>query len=954
MTKSQRKLLRTTGLMGLLLTAVVVVLDQWDVLTYVERKLGDTRVKHCQFFGPPLTDRIVHVDIGDAAIKTMGQWPWPRSVLSKIVEELNAAGAKVVAFDVMFLEHDRVVPSDSRGADPLAPTSNDLELAKALHDCWRALLPVTFGFTDSHPKDPVYHAAVTELENDLELDEEQLRTRLEASGWKSLDRDLVDAVFIPAREEAMLQRLLTEKQLETEDFAQLRVRLLPGNALLSGSPTQRLLAQEYQKAVGIRLAEKWGRPAPRGIGRPLQAVEIKPNIPVLARAAGYVGSVSFVPEDDGNVRKVPLCIEYQQRIYPQFGFALACAYMGVDFTDPKQVRIQERRVTIHPPGGEQIVVPVSTLYSPGFGYVSMLIDVPWIGHDWLGMYGTDSAGRPKQHLAIDKVWEIREKREALVKNCAQADEGMSRFLKIAGLEPPRALRNKFREYQAHLPPPVDSPQRRQMIQEVRKQFQEDVESETGYRAISKNLALKPKERVNAGNIVAGYDQLGLLPRQIAETQSELDSAFRLVQRDVANRAVLIGWTAEGLTDVWPNPIGANTPGVIAHGTIFNGIITGRLLYRPPRWITVVVTVLLGILTTAAVILMSPWPALGTTAALAATYLAINGIFLYDRHHVILGLAGPVAATAVVWSGSTLFRYILERAERTRITQRFRTYVDPGLVNYVTETEKERLDGEKRECTILFTDLQGFTTLTERLGEGAVHVLGEYMGEMVPAIRACRGYVNKFIGDGIMCLFNALEPDPDHAGGAMAAVVQMNCALASFNERLKARNLPTLVMRAGINTGTVIVGDAGPPHIASDYTALGDGVNLASRLESANKIVGTCTMIGQRTAELLNGRYLLRPIGRLRVVGKTEPVMTYEPLAPSEQANDDQKRLVEATTRIVDLFQAGRFAECIEAIQCAEKRLGSSSKLFELYKTLAERYQHQCPADFRGEIVLGEK
>src|SRR5205814_2875552 len=137
----------------------------------------------------------------------------------------------------------------------------------------------------------------------------------------------------------------------------------------------------------------------------------------------------------------------------------------------------------------------------------------------------------------------------------------------------------------------------------------------------------------------------------------------------------------------------------------------------------------------------------------------------------------------------------------------------------------------------FTDLADFTALSERLKEQTVPLLGEYLGEMVPIIRKRGGYVNKFIGDGIMFFFGAFQPDPRHALDAVESVLEMHEALARFNQRLAREGRPTLMMRAGVNTGEVVVGDSGPPD-ASDFTALGDPVNFASRLESANKAVGT--------------------------------------------------------------------------------------------------------------------
>src|SRR5439155_8265934 len=221
-------------------------------------------------------------------------------------------------------------------------------------------------------------------------------------------------------------------------------------------------------------------------------------------------------------------------------------------------------------------------------------------------------------------------------------------------------------------------------------------------------------------------------------------------------------------------------------------------------------------------------------------------------------------------------------------------LDPKLVSYLVETEI-RFDGEKREMTVVFTDLAGFTALSEKLGERIVPLLNELLGELVPVIRDHhQGYVNKFLGDGIMFFFNAPRLQPTHAADAVATVLDMQTKLAEFNVRLRSRGLPELSMRAGICTGEMIVGDAGGAG-AADYTVLGDSVNLASRLEAANKHTGTRTLMTARTVELLGAQFIVRPVGKLKVVGKEEAVAVYEPLASSRQATPADEKLAQLTT-----------------------------------------------------------
>jgi adenylate cyclase len=309
---------------------------------------------------------------------------------------------------------------------------------------------------------------------------------------------------------------------------------------------------------------------------------------------------------------------------------------------------------------------------------------------------------------------------------------------------------------------------------------------------------------------------------------------------------------------------------------------------------------------------------------------------------------------LVYSVCTVVRMLAEAAERAMITKRFQTYVDPTLVDYVLEhSELEFLKGERRELTVVFTDLAGFTTLSERLGEQIVPLLNDFLGVMVPIIRRHGGYVNKFLGDGIMFFFGAPRPNKNHAADAVATVLEMQEALVTFNDGLKQRGLPQLAMRVGLCTGEMVVGNAGSRD-ASDYTVLGDNVNLASRLEGANKATGSWILMSDRTAQLLDGQFIVRPIGKLVVVGKTEGVMTFEALSHKRTASAEQVNIADATRAFVDAYATGDFAKCLQALDEFDAKFGVG-KLTKLYRQLARNHVLNGPGEgFNGSVTLTEK
>jgi adenylate cyclase len=227
-----------------------------------------------------------------------------------------------------------------------------------------------------------------------------------------------------------------------------------------------------------------------------------------------------------------------------------------------------------------------------------------------------------------------------------------------------------------------------------------------------------------------------------------------------------------------------------------------------------------------------------------------------------------------------------------------------------------------------------------------------MGLVIPLIRSHRGYVSKFIGDGVMFFYGAPLENPNQAADAVDTAMDMLSAVDGFADSLAKRGLDKLGLRIGINTATMVVGDTGIES-AADYTPLGDGMNLGSRLEGANKMFGTRVLISARTVYQLNGRYLVRKVANLVVKGKTEAVMAYEPLCKIEEASDQQKQLAEMTNAMIDAYIATEFTDCLTLADKIEAEFGKS-KLVACYRERAQSCVATPPTLFNGTILLSEK
>ena len=260
----------------------------------------------------------------------------------------------------------------------------------------------------------------------------------------------------------------------------------------------------------------------------------------------------------------------------------------------------------------------------------------------------------------------------------------------------------------------------------------------------------------------------------------------------------------------------------------------------------------------------------------------------------LNLSQPVLASSFALFGGVGYQYFVEGRETRKMKKLFGQYVSKDVYEQlVANPGLARLGGHRRDMTVLFSDIRGFTTVTERgQPEEIVGMLNEYFTRMVEIVFAHQGTVDKFVGDMVMALFGAPLDDPGHADHAVEAALEMLDALHELNTRWRAAGHPELDIGIGINTGSMIAGNIGSEAIMS-YTVIGDAVNLGSRLESLNKEYGTRIIISKTIRDRFSGRYRFRPLGDVVVKGKTQPVAIFELAgrgeAPPAAAGDEARK-----------------------------------------------------------------
>ncbi|HEX2827148.1 MAG TPA: adenylate/guanylate cyclase domain-containing protein [Burkholderiales bacterium] len=344
------------------------------------------------------------------------------------------------------------------------------------------------------------------------------------------------------------------------------------------------------------------------------------------------------------------------------------------------------------------------------------------------------------------------------------------------------------------------------------------------------------------------------------------------------KIALIGTTVPGLLDLRATPVDPSYPGVEIHANMIAAMLDENLQQRPPyapgaEFATIL---LLGLLL--AVWLPGLSPTRAIAVALAALLLVAGGnLALYEFEHLVFPLASSLVLIIVLFTLNMAYGFLVEARGRKEITGRFGQYVPPEVVDQIAQDpENASMRGESREMTVLFTDVRGFTTISEGLEAQALSTLmNEFLTPLTEVIYKHRGTIDKYMGDCIMAFWGAPLKDPDHARNGVLAGLEMQRTLKALQPTFRDRNWPEIRIGVGLNTGRMSVGNMGS-RVRLAYTVMGDAVNLASRLEGITKEYGADIIVGEDTKNAVPD-VVFREIDRVRVKGKDTAVTIYEPL-----------------------------------------------------------------------------
>jgi len=882
----------------------------------------------------PQAAGIVHVDIDDRSLERIGRWPWPRSVLAGLIETLQRAGARLIALDIELPDPQEVRyvadaaelyqgPSEQFIGPPVPrPVFDDAALAEVLARCENVFLAMHIDFS-CPPKTRLEEQISRRLQDDPDS---RFQDLLEELGGQAADQ------ADPAKAEELLRCYLRQRSL----LALARLAIPPSR--LTGHPP----------AVG----------------------RLTPPLVSFARVLRHTGFVTAEPDSDGVLRRVRLLAGDGANAYPHFALAIAAEDMARRHGGRYDLIAEPGRVTIRCQDNHRRVLPVD---EDG----RMLIT-------WSRRFAAGTEEGSPRHLSAAAVLSFWQNSQSIRKNNRLArllqltlaqrlgqQDLLELFAQADRLEQ-QHLRSELARQRALLyEPGAGRTEPDADLAQQRAQLEEQIDRAAAEMLGELDFYLSGLQADDP--LAAEITRIDGLLKDITRANQEIRRRQEGLLADLAfavsGKICLVGSTATAAADFHVTPLDTaggegqqpRTPGIVVHANALATILSGRFIRSAPTWVNLLVILASGavvsyLTATRRVLIAGP-----LAVILGVAYWAFATFLAFGQWRFDLALVAPHSAMLASLLVVTAYRQLTEERAKRHLRGLFAQALSPTLVDrLIAEPSLAKLGGERRVLSCLFSDLAGFTRIAERLGEQeTVRLLNRHFDLMSRVIQQRHGgYINKFLGDGIFAMFGAPVPLADHAERAIRAAIDCQREMEKLNDSLVgASGSPAaLGCRIGLATGEVMVGNCGSSQ-RLDYTAIGDTVNLASRLESANKFFKTRILTDEATlrqAAKGAGDLLARPLGEIYVVGKDTPTAVWELYAGPAPAEEEIQRAYERFTRAVRLFRRRQFAQADELFEAVLKTHPADHPA-EIYLSLCRTYRRTPPpSDWDPALRLTEK
>ncbi|RKX76666.1 MAG: adenylate/guanylate cyclase domain-containing protein [Spirochaetes bacterium] len=801
---------------------------------------------------PPIreNDSLLLLNVDDLAIAKVGMWPWSRSIMADGLILMKEFGAGYAVFDIEYTE-ESPMGVNSRFLEKELPeifTREFSSIQENISALFEALAQGAIPLSEAQD-------FVEQLKG---LTDESRRRLMETVNGIARDNDVYLGQAARFFENAFFTvNMLPDKD---EDIPQELKDWTINNIPLTNVEVKGEVAES--------------------------AVDIRPAIlPVISNGRG-AGFPNIVIDPDGVRRRVDLLIEHQGRYFPQLAFSPLLHWLN-----SPEVTVMEDKIVLNgarlPDGSvKDIAIPLDE-------GKRMIINWPKKEFD-------DSFRQLSYYYLV--LHDQQEK--ALLHNLRLMNEaGYLRYYQgQSGLLDPyeyaESLKNEILE--------GGDTKGVEEYREVRAYFFE----ETGnfLKGDAENRILSDLDRLILSDQVPeeykeNYRRIKTDVKEIFSVSRELfDNLTQtrdILEKELKGSFCIIGWTGTATTDRGVNPFDETYDNVGTHASVANTILNQRFLDVLPWWYSAIFALFFTLLTFLIIRNLNPLPSiligLGFIAALFG-----GSIAFFLATGIYFPILTPLLSVVVTFLAMTIIKFLSTAKEKTYIRNAFSHYLSADVISELLENpDKLTLGGEKKHITAVFTDVKGFSTISEALDPtDLVKLLNIYLTEMSDTILDIQGTIDKYEGDAIIAFFGAPIDFEDHARRACLAAIRMKKKEALLNQRIIEEKLSpsTLNTRIGINTGEMVVGNMGTAR-KMDYTIMGNAVNLAARLEGVNKQYGTWILLSESTRNAAGDGLITRRLDRVRVVGIHEPVRLFELV-------DEEGSLQDSMKEVIDIFHLG--------------------------------------------------
>jgi len=859
------------------------------------------------------TADVAFLDVDDNAIAYNGVFPWPRSITADALLRLKEYGARAAIFDIEYIDHgpqgvDTIYLNQGLSVDFNRSFS---EINSAASDIFSALRSGRLRRADVDN----YAQAFSGIIND---EQNKLFTRAQGI---ARDNDLY---------------LIQSSALFGRSWATLNLRAEPP----FGEQAERRPMAEEHFSYPVKAAPNTNKG---------KFIDILPALPGFALSAQGAGYTNVEIDKDGVRRRIHLAQNIHDHWYLQLAFAPLINYLG-----RPEIELDNHRLFIKEaqfPNGvtRDIVIPLD-------GSARMMLD--WPKENYIDSY---------QHISFadfSLLEDIEAEMEQYVRTLAAEDiPFFSRF------DPSLARMPFIIGDLAELFDGIHAAKAAALEQCSEESFADYVEYRSQSRGLMRELLnIDPGTKVTAllpelvkifpGNEDAILDTAGYIATMVEYLTINLDKYGEItagIEHKVKDKFCILGRTDTGTTDMGANPFYGEYINVGTHGVVLDMILSETFILPIGEiWLILFVLIFVTLFFLASA-KFSPVPrAVSGFVITALIIAAAAGLFRFTGIYFspLLAIFAMISAVIV----REIISYAGSEQEKQFIRKAFSTYVSQDVVKeIISDPSRLQLGGTMRHMSAIFTDVQGFSTISEKLDpERLVHLLNLYLSAMSDVVLEEKGTIDKYEGDAIIAFFGAPMELPDHALRACLSAITMKRVEKELNETIVKDGLsPTpLLTRIGINTGNMVAGNMGTGN-KMNYTIMGNAVNLAARLEGVNKQYGTWILASDATIRETGDKILTRRLDRVRVVGINEPIQLHELLNTMENASPQEKQLVAVFHQALDYYNSRKWKEAAQGFRqsYAIENGGPSAKYFKRCETFLKE---PPPDTWDGVSNLTEK